>query len=232
MPTHPSAQTDRFVHDRLPPPDQWPDQRCDLPELQALPAQINVVQVLFDRAFANGHADRPFLRSDERTLTYAQARAEVNRFTDLLAQMDLQPANRVLLRGGNSIAMALAWLAVVQSGLIAVATMPLLRATELKAIIDKARPSAALCDDKLQDELKAALAQGPDTAGMPLRLFNTGDAGDSCLVQRDNQGYPYKFLGGRPGWQQTGQAPTQETELLISSDGRRVLSVIYNGSPR
>ena len=176
MPTHPSAQTDRFVHDRLPPPDQWPDQRCDLPELQALPAQINVVQVLFDRAFANGHADRPFLRSDERTLTYAQARAEVNRFTDVLAQMDLQPGNRVLLRGGNSIAMALAWLAVVQSGLIAVATMPLLRATELKAIIDKARPSAALCDDKLQDELKAALAQGPDTAGMPLRLFNTGDA--------------------------------------------------------
>jgi 2-aminobenzoate-CoA ligase len=72
--------------------------------------------------------------------------------------------------------MALAWLAVVQSGLIAVATMPLLRATELKSIIDKAQPSAALCDVKLQDELKAALAQGPDTAAMPLCLFNTGDA--------------------------------------------------------
>ena len=63
-------------------------------------------------------------------------------------------------------------------------------------------------------------------------MFNTGDGGDSCLVQRDNQGYRYKFLGGRPGWQQTGQAPTQETELLVSTDGRRVLSVIYNGSPR
>ncbi|MGI9218740.1 MAG: AMP-binding protein, partial [Hydrogenophaga sp.] len=82
----------------------------------------------------------------------------------------------VLLRGGNSVAMALAWLAVVQSGLIAVATMPLLRATELKAIIDKSQPSAALCDVKLQDELKAALALSPDTAGLPLRLFNTGDA--------------------------------------------------------
>jgi 2-aminobenzoate-CoA ligase len=51
-----------------------------------------------------------------------------------------------------------------------------LRATELKAIIDKAQPSAALCDVKLQDELKAALAQSPDTAALPLRLFNTGDA--------------------------------------------------------
>ena len=171
-----SAQTDRFVHDRLPPREQWPELRYELPELQALPAQINVVQALFDRAFVNGHANRPFLRSDERTLTYAQARAEVNRFANMLGQMGLQPGNRVLLRGGNSIAMALAWLAVVQTGLIAVATMPLLRATELKAIIDKARPSAALCDVKLQDELKAALALSPDTATLPLRLFNTGDA--------------------------------------------------------
>jgi 2-aminobenzoate-CoA ligase len=176
MAQHPSAQTDRFVHDRLPPPEQWPELRYDLPELQALPAQLNVVQALFDRAFAHGHADRPFLRSDERTLTYAQALAEVTRFAKVLAPMGLQPGNRVLLRGGNSIAMALAWLAVVQSGLIAVATMPLLRATELKAIIDKSQPSAALCDVKLQDELKAALAQSPVTASLPLRLFNTGDA--------------------------------------------------------
>ncbi|MDP3345136.1 MAG: AMP-binding protein [Hydrogenophaga sp.] len=174
-----SAQVDRFVHDRLPPPEQGPELRYDLPELQALQAPdtpLNLVQALFDRAQAHGHADRPFLRSDERTLTYAQARAEVNRLSNVLAQTGLQPGNRVLLRGGNSVAMALAWLAVVQSGLIAVATMPLLRATELKAIIDKSKPSAALCDVKLQDELKAALAQSPDTAALPLRLFNIGDA--------------------------------------------------------
>lgn len=174
-----SAQVDRFVHDRLPPPEQGPELRYDLPELQALQtpdAPINLVQALFDRAQAHGHADRPFLRSDERTLSYAQTRAEVNRLANVLAQMGLQPGNRVLLRGGNSVAMALAWLAVVQSGLIAVATMPLLRATELKAIIDKSKPSAALCDVKLQDELKAALAQSPETAALPLRLFNTGDA--------------------------------------------------------
>ena len=171
-----SAQLDRFVHDRLPPREQWPELRYDLPELQGLPAQLNLVQALFDRAFAAGHANRPLLRSDERTLSYAQARTEVNRFAHVLAGMGLQPGNRVLLRGGNSIAMALAWLAVVQTGLIAVATMPLLRATELKAIIDKSKPSAALCDVKLQDELKAALSLSPDTAELPLRLFNTGDA--------------------------------------------------------
>jgi 2-aminobenzoate-CoA ligase len=171
-----SAQIDRFVHDRLPPPEQWPELRYDLPEL-LLPAQLNAVQTLFDQAFAQGHAHRPLFRSDERTLTYAEARAEVNRMAHVLTHdLGLVSGNRVLLRGGNSIAMALAWLAVVQSGLIAVATMPLLRAVELQAVIAKARPSAALCDVKLQEELRTALAADPDTAPMPVRVFNTGDA--------------------------------------------------------
>ena len=68
-PTAPSAQTDRFVHDRLPPRAAWPQRRHDTPELRALPAQVNLVAALFDRALAAGHADRPFLRSDARSLT-------------------------------------------------------------------------------------------------------------------------------------------------------------------
>ena len=175
--------------------------------MQALPAQLNVVQALFDRALANGHADRPFLRSDERTLSYAQTRAEVDRFASVLAEMGLQPGNRVLLRGGNSIAMALAWLAVVQSGLIAVATMPLLRATELKAIIDKAEPSAALCDVKLQDELKAALAQRPETAALPLRLFNTGDA---AVVLTDSLEAMARYAGER-----VAPCPTSADDIAL-----------------
>lgn len=170
----PSAQVDHFVHDRLPPPEQWPELRFDRPELQ-FPAQVNAVQTLFDRAIAAGHTDRPFLRSDERTLSYAQAQLEVNRLANAFTvELGLVPGNRVLLRGGNSVAMALAWLATVQAGLIAVATMPLLRAKELGAILKKAQPALALCDVKLQDELKIALAA--DAAGMAMLVFNTANA--------------------------------------------------------
>ena len=172
----PSAQADHFVHDRLPPPEQWPELRFDRPELQ-LPAQVNAVQALFERATQAGHADRPLFRSDERTLSYAQAQAEVNRIANALTvEFGLVPGNRVLLRGGNSVAMALAWLGTVQAGLVAVATMPLLRAKELGAVIAKAQPSVALCDVKLQDELKTALAADPASAGMTLLVFNTGGA--------------------------------------------------------
>ncbi len=156
-----SAQTDRFVHDRLPPPEQWPRLSYTLPELQ-LPAQLNLVQTLFESAAQRGLGDRPLLRSPRRTLSYAQAQAEVARIAQALVQVyGLVPGNRVLLRGGNSIGMALAWLAVVQAGAVAVATMPLLRAKEIADIIDKAQPTLALCDERLLDELQLARAQQP-----------------------------------------------------------------------
>ena len=156
-----SAQVDRFVHERLPAPAQMPRLIFDAPELQ-FPMQLNVVEELLDKAAQKGFADRPMLRSDGLTLSYAQAQDRVNRIAQVLVQdFGLVPGNRVLLRGGNSIGLALAWLAVVKAGLIAVATMPLLRAKELGEIIDKAQPSVALCDAKLLQELQLARTQYP-----------------------------------------------------------------------
>ena len=167
-----TAQVDSFVRDRLPPEGQWPQMRFDTPGLQAIPAQVNLVAHLFARAMDQGHADRPFLRSDARTLTYAQAREAVDRIAHWLrTDAGLVPGNRVLLRGGNSVAMALAWLAVVQAGLVVVASMPLLRAQVLRALVDKAQPALLLCDAALTAELEAV------DSGLPLVRFNT-DAAD------------------------------------------------------
>jgi len=53
-----------------------------------------------------------------------------------------------------------------------------------------------------------------------------------CLIQTTSQGYTFRFLGGAPGWQQEGLAPTTETEVTVSPDGRSITNVRYNGSPR
>ena len=169
----PSAQTDRYVHDRLPPREQWPEFRYDLPELR-IPDQANLVTVLFDAARANGWSNRLLLCSPGQTLTYAEAEAQVARIAEMLIRdFKLEPGNRVLLRGGNSIGMALAWLAVVKAGLIVVPTMPLLRALELGKVIDKAQPALALCEvDLLEDMVLAA----QDARGrLPILAF--GDPG-------------------------------------------------------
>lgn len=168
-----SAQTDRFVHDRLPPPEQWPRMSYDLSELQLL-ARVNLVQVLFEGVARRGLGDRPLLRSPRRTLSYAQARIEVARLAQALVEdYGLVPGNRVLLRGGNSIGMALAWLAVVQAGAVAVATMPLLRAKELIEIIDKSQPTLALCDERLLGELQQAQAQAQQPGLQTLVSFDS-----------------------------------------------------------
>ena len=168
-----SAQTDRFVYDRLPPPAQLPRFVYGLPELQ-IPEQANLVAVLFRKAFENGHENRPFLRSDNITLSYAEALERVNRISQMLIEnFLLVPGNRVLLRGGNSVAMALAWLGVVNAGLIAVATMPLLRTKELGEILAKAQPALALCDANLLEDLDAARKQFGGTC--PIVPFNSPD---------------------------------------------------------
>ncbi|MGA8514119.1 MAG: AMP-binding protein [Burkholderiaceae bacterium] len=158
----PSAHVDRFVLDRLPTPAQCATLRFDTLELQ-IAAQVNLVAELLDKAISDkGWGDQPLLRSSKITLSYNDVQARVNRIAQVLVDdLHLVPGNRVLLRGGNSIGMALAWLAVVKAGMIAVATMPLLRAKELGDIIDKAQPVVALCDAKLLDELRLAQQTRP-----------------------------------------------------------------------
>jgi 2-aminobenzoate-CoA ligase len=155
-----SAHTDRFVLDRL-PLQEHRAQMCYDASSPVILEQSNVVNVLLDDAIADkGWGSQVLLQSSKITLTYADVQDRVNRIAQVLTEdLRLVPGNRVLLRGGNSIGMALAWLAVVKAGLIAVATMPLLRAKELGDIIDKAQPTVALCDAKLLDELVMAQAQ-------------------------------------------------------------------------
>ncbi len=155
-----SAHIDRFVLDRMPLPEQRALLSYDTTSPEIF-EHANLVSVLLDNAIAyKGWGSHTLLRSSKITLSFADVQDRVNRIAQVLTEdLSLVPGNRVLLRGGNSISMALAWLAVVKAGLIAVATMPLLRAKELGEIIDKAQPTVALCDAKLLDELAVAQRQ-------------------------------------------------------------------------
>lgn len=172
MPAHPSLQKDRFVHERLPAALACPQMRYDQPELR-IPDQANLVDRLMARAAGEGWLDRPFLRSDRITLTYRETDERIRRISQVLTEdFALVPGNRVLLRGGNSIGMALAWLGVVKAGLVAVASMPLLRAKELREIILKAEPALALCDAALLTELQAAQEGSGLKTIVPFNLMN------------------------------------------------------------
>lgn len=153
-----SAHTDTFARDHLPPLEQWPELLLDGNPDVAYPARLNCAVALLDERIDQGQGDRPALRwrdaTGQRSMNYRELLALVNRIAHVLVQdMQLQPGNRVLLRGPNNVMMAASWLAAVKAGLVTVPTMPLLRASELQQIISKANIQAVLCDRRLGQEI-------------------------------------------------------------------------------
>ncbi|MFC3110558.1 benzoate-CoA ligase family protein [Undibacterium arcticum] len=168
-----SAYLDTFARDNLPPRAHWPQLLFELPELQ-YPDRLNCVVELLDRMAVGAQAQRPAIHSHQGVWTYAQLLAKVNQIAQVLRDdMQLVPGNRVLLRGANNRMMAACWLAVLKAGLIAVPTMPLLRAKELTVILDKAQVSAALCAEDLRVEMDAARSGAPQLAQV---VYFNGDA--------------------------------------------------------
>jgi 2-aminobenzoate-CoA ligase len=147
---------DTFTRDHLPPLDQWPDLLLDQPEFQ-YPEFLNAAVELTDRMVAKGFGDHVALIGNGRQRTYKELTDWTNRLAhSLVEDFGVKPGNRVLIRSGNNPAMVAVWLAVTKAGAVAVNTMPLLRAGELTAIINKAEIGLALCDTRIADELVAA----------------------------------------------------------------------------
>jgi len=156
-----TAHVDTFVRDNLPPREAWPELVFELPELR-YPERLNCAVELLDRMVERGFGERIAIRAADGACTYAQLLAQANRIAHVLVRtMGVRPGNRVLLRGPNNPMMAACWLAVMKAGAVCVATMPLLRAKELTEIATKAQVTHALCDRRLDAELKAALPACP-----------------------------------------------------------------------
>ena len=149
----PSRHLDTFTRDRLPPASAWPAMPG---AAEAYPDEINAAVELTDRMVERGFGDRVALIGEGRSRTYAELAAWTDRIASALVRdLGVAPGNRVLIRSANTPAMVACWLAVTKAGAVAVNTMPMLRAGELNAILDKAEVALALCDTRLLDELQA-----------------------------------------------------------------------------
>jgi 2-aminobenzoate-CoA ligase len=154
----PSAHTDTFARDNLPPEDQWPDFLLDDFDY---PERLNAAVELTDRLVERGFGDHTALIGNGRRRTYKELSDWTNRLAHALVEnYGVKPGNRVLIRSANNPAMVACWLAATKAGAVVVNTMPMLRAGELTQIVDKAEIALALCDTRLMDEMVACAKTG------------------------------------------------------------------------
>ena len=141
---------DRFVEDRLPPPEQLPDfNLLDYPKRLNAAAELLRGGAPDDLAVINAHGRWTYRQLDEISGKIAR----------LLVDDGLIPGNRVLLRGPNSYMMLAVWLGVLKAGGVAVATMPLLRPGEIATVIDRAQISHAIVDSRFIGDFRDAMDQ-------------------------------------------------------------------------
>ena len=149
----PTAHTDTFSRDNLPPPGMQPDFLLDA---FAYPERVNAGYELTDAMVDKGFGDHTALIGNGRRRTYKELTDWTNRLAHALVEnLGVEPGNRVLIRSANNPAMVACWLAATKAGAVVVNTMPMLRAGELTQIVDKAEITHALCDTRLMDEMTA-----------------------------------------------------------------------------
>jgi 2-aminobenzoate-CoA ligase len=170
----PSAHVDSFARDRLPPRHLWPA----MPGLEALgyPPRLNAAAALLDDRVAAGDGERTALIFPSGRWSYRELMERSNRIASVLVhELELRPGNRVLLRGPNTPMLVAAWFGVLKAGGICVATMPLLRAREIGAVVETAAVSLALCDSRVVEDC----ARSREECGLPERIvaFQSEDPG-------------------------------------------------------
>ncbi|HLJ71818.1 MAG TPA: AMP-binding protein [Roseiarcus sp.] len=241
----PSAHTDTFARDRLPPPGQWPDFLLDGFEY---PERLNAAVELTDRMVEKGFADHTALIGNGRRRTYKELADWTNRIAHALTEdYGVKPGARVLIRSANNPAMVACWLAATKAGAVVVNTMPMLRAGELAKIVDKAEISLALCDTRLMDELVAC---AKDSAFLKQVIGFDGTANHDAELDRVALDKSVRFAAVETGRDDvallgftsgtTGEPKATahfHRDLLIIADGyaKEVLSVtpddVFVGSP-
>ena len=241
----PSAHTDSFARDNLPPADQWPELLLDGFDY---PDHANVGVELTDRMVEQGFGDHTALIGNGRRRTYKELTDWTNRLARTLVEdYGVKPGNRVLIRSANNPAMVACWLAATKAGAVVINTMPMLRAKELGQIVDKAEVTVALCDTRLMDELVTC---AKDSRTLKTVVGFDGTANHDAELDRAALAKPVSFeavktsiddvalLGFTSGT--TGQPKATmhfHRDILVIADGyaKEVLGItpedIFVGSP-
>ncbi len=165
---------------------------------------------LFDAAAADA-PDRIWLRYEDDTYTYTQARGRIGGAAAALAEQGVGKGDRVLVVAPNDPATVFTWLGLAYLGAICVATNPKGSAAELEGLTEQIEPKLVVEAPELAGEAEPD-GVGPAGPGDPVVLIPTsGTTGRSKLVTQTHRAYVMAGEGF-PWW----MGLTSEDRLMTS----------------
>ncbi|HKJ58470.1 MAG TPA: AMP-binding protein, partial [Halobacteriales archaeon] len=127
----------------LPDEGAAPELLHAVPEVH-YPKRLNVADELVDRHLREGRGDNVAIKFGDERITYAELAERVNRAGNALADLGVEPGDRVLIRFPNRPESIVSILATQKIGAVALPSMKLLRAKELTYILDNAEATTVV----------------------------------------------------------------------------------------
>jgi carnitine-CoA ligase len=186
------------------------------------------------------HPERTWVRTDEGSLTFAEAGAQIVRLAEHLAAQGIRRGNLVLVTARTTPPYLMCWLALATIGAVTVPTDPAGTAEELAGLVrqiepsfvvtdaalrptvDQARGAATVLDiDELLGDWRATdvtgagpipIAVGPDD--LAVLIPTSGTTGRSKLVMQTHRAYAYAGEGF-PYWMELGPDDRLMTSLPL-----------------
>jgi fatty-acyl-CoA synthase len=180
----------------------------------------------FLRRQAERYGDRPFVITDERTVTYAQVDAWATRLADGLAAVGVRPGDRVGIVMANHLEFAPVKFAVARAGAVAIPFNYLYRTDELAYVLRQSRCDALVTMTSfagldhlaMLDEIAPGWERGPTDALPHLRrvvLFPTDDRRrDGAMTLADLEAAGRAAPGGADD---SGVSPFDDGDILYTS---------------
>jgi 3-hydroxybenzoate/4-hydroxybenzoate---CoA ligase len=111
-------------------------------------SEVNAAELLIGRGAVARHGDRVALICGEESMSFGDLAKQVARATAAYSALGVRPGERVLFLMRDTPAFAVAWLAAVRAGAVAIALNNKLSDTELEHVVADSKPRLGIVDER------------------------------------------------------------------------------------
>ena len=127
---------------------------------RSAPAKLNLAVEALDATIASGSGEKTALIGEHGTTTYSDLQRRVNSLAKSFAALGIRRGDHALIRMGNSVEFAAAFLAAVKLGVVPVLVNSLLSAAELRTVLEEVRPKLICTEATRADAVRELRCSG------------------------------------------------------------------------